>query len=111
MADRYAQLTRSRAGALTARALGLPRPVVLERHQPGSLLITGPVIIGEAPGGVLAQPAIDALTQAGVAVSTGPVTGAVKALILDASGIASSRQLLELQRFFHPAIGHLQGCG
>ncbi len=111
MADRYAQLTRSRAGALAARTLGLPRPVALERDQPAGAPIEGTVLIGAAPGGSLSGPAANALTEAGVVVSGSPVWGGVRALIFDASGISHSGELLELQRFFHPNVGHLQKCG
>ena len=111
MADRYAKLTRTRAGALAARTLRLPTPVQLERQQPGTPLINGAVTLCETPGGVLAQPAARALTDAAVTVTAGPAAGKVKAIILDASGIASSPQLAELQHHLHGGVAQLERCG
>lgn len=111
MADRYARFAGSPPGRLVTRALRLPRPVALERDELGGPLVGGPVLIGAAPGGSLADRAAAALGEAGVTVSDRPVAGGVKALVFDASGITCSQELVELQRFFHPNVAHLDECG
>jgi 3-oxoacyl-[acyl-carrier protein] reductase len=94
MSDRYAQLTRLPvAGTLTKR-IGLPRPVALER---------GP---GDIEGRVLAG-GVGRLRDV-----IPPGSGEdVKALVFDASGIATSADLVELQRFFHPNLRQLPPSG
>jgi 3-oxoacyl-[acyl-carrier protein] reductase len=94
MSDRYAQLTRLPvAGTLTKR-IGLPRPVELER---------GP---GDIEGRVLAGG--DGRLRDAIPSGSGET---VKALVFDASGIATSAGLVELQRFFHPNLRRLPPCG
>ena len=55
MSDRYAQLVNAPLASQIARRVGLPRPVPLERHQPGDPVIRGRVLLGAAPGGRLAE--------------------------------------------------------
>ena len=94
MSDRYAQLTRLPvAGTLTKR-IGLPRPVVLER---------GP---GDIEGRVLAG------GEGRLRDVIPPGSGdQVKALVFDASGIATSADLVELQRFFYAQLRALRPSG
>jgi 3-oxoacyl-[acyl-carrier protein] reductase len=129
MSDRYARLTRLPvAGTLTKRA-GLPQPVELER---GPQDIQGRVLLGGT--GRLAEPAARVLAQLGADGATAlddPVRSAAaaagldaavfnpeapaahrfKALVFDASGIADSRDLVELQRFFYPVIRRVLPSG
>ena len=134
MSDRYAQLTRLPvAGTLTKR-IGLPRPVELERG-PGD--IEGRVVLGG--DGRLAKPAAKVLAGLGVdaldvtapgdaaaardaatADGAAPAPDAAaprdddaraKALVFDASGIASSADLVELQRFFYAHLRALVSSG
>ena len=94
MSDRYAQLTRLPvAGTLTKR-IGLPRPVELER---------GP---GDIEGRVLAGG--DGRLRDVIPSGSGEN---VKALVFDATGIATSADLVELQRFFHPNLRRLPASG
>jgi 3-oxoacyl-[acyl-carrier protein] reductase len=94
MSDRYAQLTRLPvAGTLTKR-IGLPRPVVLER---------GP---GDIEGRVLAGG--EGRLRDVIPSGSGEQ---VKALVFDASGIATSAELVELQRFFHAHLRALLPSG
>jgi 3-oxoacyl-[acyl-carrier protein] reductase len=108
--DLYAQLVNSPPGRLIAPRLGLPQPPQLDRHEPGAPLVSGPVLLGEAPGGRLS-------TQLGKLVEEiGATRGSdsdakVKALVFDATGIEESGGLVELQRFFHPNVKKVERSG
>lgn len=45
MTDRYLTLVNSGPTAAIAKKLGLPRPAVLRRHEPGAPLVPGPVLV------------------------------------------------------------------
>jgi 3-oxoacyl-[acyl-carrier protein] reductase len=134
MSDRYAQFVNSTLGGLVAAPLGLPRPARLPRYRAGDPLIDGTVLLGAAPGGRLAGGAARVLADAGVHASTtrerslreaaanagldarlfnpesaGPER--FQGLVFDASGIAESTELVELQRFFYSAVGRLARAG
>jgi 3-oxoacyl-[acyl-carrier protein] reductase len=134
MSDRYAQLVGSRPGGVLARWLGLPRPMTLERGNPGALLIRGRVLLGGAPGGRLLPSLAAVLAEARAELATGPeahVRASIaaagidasiferlapgdqrfKALVFDASGIGDSGELESLHGFLHPTVGRLEGCG
>ena len=110
MADRYATLARSHLGGAVMRPLGLPRPVKLERHGDGAPVIDGQVLLGAAPGGRLDGVLVKALADAGVE-PVGDSAGRLKALVFDASGIATSGELGELHRFLHFTVARLEDCG
>jgi 3-oxoacyl-[acyl-carrier protein] reductase len=135
MSDRYQQLINTPVGRLVSRQVGLPAPVPLERYSPGQPVISGPLLLGGAPGGrvapaiarVLAEvgaevhtalesPSRSAVADAGVDakvfnpdVASGDVT--FKGLVFDASGIRSSEELREAWAFFHPTIRRVRACG
>ena len=133
MSDRYAQIVNAPIAASVAAQLGLPRPVGLDRYRSGEPLIGGSVLLGAAPGGHLGAALARTLASAAVKVATtpekplreaaaaagldatlfNPESGAerFKGLVFDASGIADSTELLELQRFFYPASARLERIG
>jgi 3-oxoacyl-[acyl-carrier protein] reductase len=134
MSDLYAQIVNSPVGSVVAKQLGLPRPVRLQRYRPEAPLIDGEVLLGAAPGGRLSRALADVLSDAEARTTTTrerPLREAVtaagleaglynpesaagarfKALVFDASGIADSTQLVELQRFFHPTVAQLERSG
>jgi len=111
MPDRYAQLLSTPAARAVTRPLGLPSPVTLDRENPGGQLVRGAVLLAGAPNGTLADAADCVLSDAVVAREFEPLMCRVKALIFDASGIASSSDLVELQRFFHPNVGQILDSG
>jgi 3-oxoacyl-[acyl-carrier protein] reductase len=134
MSDLYAQLVNSPVGSQVASRVGLPRPVRLDRYRPGAPLVDGAVLLGAAPGGRLAGALATVLVDADVKTSTTrerPLRDAAavagldaalynsesagperfKGLVFDASGIADSTELVELQRFFYPVLGGLQRSG
>jgi 3-oxoacyl-[acyl-carrier protein] reductase len=109
MSDRYAQIVNAPLASTVARQLGLPRPVDLDRHRPGTPVVSGPVLSGAAPGGRIAKPLKAFLDEIGA--EPAGAEGPIKGLVFDASGIADSTELVELQRFFYPAVGRLARSG
>ena len=109
MSDRYARIVNSPGVSQIAGQLGLPRPVTLERRREGGPLLAGKVLSGAAPGGRLERP-LKAVLDA-VKVERAGAEGEARAILFDASGIADSTELVELQRFFYPAVGRLQRNG
>jgi len=129
MSDRYAQLVRLPVAGTVAKRVGLPQPVELER---GSSEIAGRVLLGgagrvaEAAARVLAELGADSATSlddpvrshaaaagldAAVFNPEAPADQRFKALVFDATGIATSSELVELQRFFHPTIRRVLPSG
>jgi 3-oxoacyl-[acyl-carrier protein] reductase len=109
MSDRYSQLVNAPLVSSVAKQLGLPQPVELDRYKPGAAVLSGPVLSGAAPGGRLGK-AIPAFLDQVKAERAG-TEGRPKALLFDATGIADSTELVELQRFFYPSVGRLQRSG
>ncbi|MBA3866466.1 MAG: short chain dehydrogenase, partial [Solirubrobacterales bacterium] len=108
-ADRYSQLVNAPVVSALAKQLGLPQPVALDRYRSGAGVVTGAVLSGAAPGGRLAKTLAAFLDSIKAERAGGE--GPAKALVFDATGIADSTELVELQRFFYPAVGRLQGSG
>jgi 3-oxoacyl-[acyl-carrier protein] reductase len=95
---------------MIAGRVGLPQPTQLERHEPGAPVVAGAVLSGGAPRGRLGKRVEQVLGDVGAAKPE--TTGApVKALVFDATGIADSTELVELQRFFHPNVKRVQRSG
>ena len=110
MPDRYSQVVNAPLVGTIAKQLGLPQPVALDRYQPGQPVVAGPVLNGAAPEGRLGK-ALAAILDSVKAARAGAEEGKVKALVFDATGISASTELVELQRFFYPAISRLQRSG
>ncbi|HEV3388848.1 MAG TPA: 3-oxoacyl-ACP reductase [Solirubrobacteraceae bacterium] len=135
MSDRYQQLVNTPIGKIVSKQIGLPNPVKLERYERGQPVVSGPVLLGAAPGGRLAgatakvlaaieaevhtpmlqdvrTAAADAGLEAKVwAPDAAPEEQTFKALVFDASGIADSTQLNELWAFFGPTIRRVRKSG
>jgi 3-oxoacyl-[acyl-carrier protein] reductase len=109
MSDRYSQLVNAPVVSTIAKQLGLPRPVELDRYRVGAPVVSGPVLSGAAPGGRLERELAAFLDR--IKAERAGAAGPVKALVFDATGIADSTELVELQRFFYPAVGRLQRSG
>jgi 3-oxoacyl-[acyl-carrier protein] reductase len=109
MSDRYSQIVNAPVVSTVARQLGLPQPVALDRYRPGAPVISGPVLSGAAPGGRIGKALSAFLDQ--IKAERAGTEGKAKALVFDASGIADSTELVELQRFFYPAVGRLERNG
>ncbi|MGX6600852.1 3-oxoacyl-ACP reductase [Micromonosporaceae bacterium Da 78-11] len=112
MADRYANFANSGPGRAVIKRLGLPDPPRLRRHRPGDPLTAGPVLLGAAPGGRLADEVRKLLEAAEVEVADA-LTDDVRygALVFDATGITDSTGLRALYDFFHPSARALLGSG
>ena len=107
MSDRYQSLINTSVGQLLAKNLGLPQPVELERYEEGQPLVAGTVVVGGA--GRLGSVLTKALDELGVTFVTEAVEGErYKGLVFDATGITSSEQLIELQRFFTDKMRKLE---
>ncbi len=135
MADRYQQLMGTPIGRIVSKQVGLPSPVKLERYQPGQPVISGPVLLGAASGGRLgsaiatvlqsiraeAHTALHEDLRSAAAVAgldakvfnpdVAPADQTFKALVFDASGIASSDELVEAWAFLHPSIRRVRRSG
>jgi 3-oxoacyl-[acyl-carrier protein] reductase len=135
VSDRYQQLVNTPIGKIVTKQIGLPSPVDLERYERGQPLISGPVLLGAAPGsrltGAVAQvlaaidadvhtpldedvrtAAADARLRAKVwEADAAPEDQTFKALVFDASGIAGSDQLSDLWAFFAPTIRRVRKSG
>ncbi len=109
MSDRYSQLVNAPVVSTVAKQLGLPQPVELDRFRANAAVLTGPVLLGAAPGGRLGKPLAAFLDQ--IKAERAGAEGSAKALVFDATGIADSTELVELQRFFYPAAGRLARSG
>jgi 3-oxoacyl-[acyl-carrier protein] reductase len=109
VSDRYSQVVNAPVISTVARQLGLPRPVELDRYKAGAPVVSGRVLSGAAPGGRLGKALSAFLDQ--IKAERAGTEGPAKALIFDATGIVDSTELVELQRFFYPAVGRLQRSG
>ena len=118
MSDRYSQLVNAPVVGSIAKQVGLPKPIQLDRYQPDHSELEGDALTGAAPGGRLGATVARVLGDLGVTVYSGtpPETNGssphgFKALVFDATGITDSTQLVELQRFFHPAVRSVKPSG
>jgi 3-oxoacyl-[acyl-carrier protein] reductase len=109
MSDRYSQIVNAPVVSTVAKQLGLPQPVELDRYEPGAPVVAGPVLYDGAPGGRLGKQLAAFLDE--IKAERAGNDGRAKALVFDATGIADSTELVELQRFFYPSVGRLQRSG
>jgi 3-oxoacyl-[acyl-carrier protein] reductase len=130
--DRYSQLVNLPVAGDLAKRIGLPTPVPLDRYEPGDPLVKGRVLLGGAgrvagaAARVLAEADVDSATalddpvrdivaraglDAAVFNPQAPADQRFKALVFDATGIANTKELVELQRFFYPTVGRLRPSG
>jgi 3-oxoacyl-[acyl-carrier protein] reductase len=110
MSDVYSTIVNSAPGRMIASRVGLPQPARLDRHTPGVRVLAGAALAGAAPGGRLSKQLERLLGEIG-APRPEKSDSPVKALVLDATGIEDSTQLVELQRFFYPNVKRVQRSG
>ena len=110
MSDRYSQLVNAPLVSTIAKQLGLPQPVDARPLQAGRAgrLRPGP-LRRRARRPPRASTLAAVLDQ--IKAERAGAEGKAKALVFDATGIADSTELVELQRFFYPAVGRLQRSG
>ncbi|MFL6095020.1 MAG: short chain dehydrogenase, partial [Blastococcus sp.] len=117
MSDWYRNFANSGVGTTITKQLGLPRPAVLRRYEPGQALLPGPAVVGSVGEGRL-RDALAALLRAdGVHVQS-PVTAdgsgdgeKPAAVILDATGLRTPGDLAGVHDFLSPAIKRLRATG
>jgi len=107
MGDTYASFANSDLGRAVVRRLGLPDPPRLRRYVPGEPLTPGPVLLGAAPGGRLAD-TVRKLLDVTDTATEGTRYGA---FVFDATGVTGSAGLRALYDFFHPQARSLLGSG
>jgi 3-oxoacyl-[acyl-carrier protein] reductase len=108
--DLYASLVRSPVGNRLSDLLGLPKPAVLRRYEPGQPLVDGPVLL--AGGGRLLDPATKVLHEAGAHLTDTPSEeGCYGAVLLDMTGSTTSEGLRVLHDVLHPAVRRIRPSG
>ena len=109
MTDRYQGFVQSPIGRLLVQHLGLPAPVRLQRYADGDPLVSGTVFTGGS--GRLAGSLPGLLDELGASHShqVDPDTR-YRALVLDATGLTDSSQLVALRDFFGPLMRSLETC-
>jgi len=117
MSDWYREFANSGLGTTITKNLGLPRPAVLRRYEPGQPLLPGPAVVGSAGAGRLRDEVTQLLKDAGVTVVS-PVAadGAADgerfgAVVLDATGLTGPGDLASAHDFLAPAIKRLRASG
>ncbi|MEV4346411.1 3-oxoacyl-ACP reductase [Actinoplanes sp. NPDC049596] len=110
MGDRYASFANSAPGRNLVKRLGLPDPPRLRRYQPGDPVAAGPVLLGAAPGGRLADHIRKILGGTGTEVLDA-AADSHGALVFDATGIKDVEELRALYDFFHPVARSLVRSG
>lgn len=106
MSDKYQDFVSSPIGKILVKNLGLPNPTKLERYQAGDPLVRGTVLVGGR--GRLAESLPGLLDVLGVASVTAQGDGEkYKGLVFDATGLASTEDLVDLQAFFTPVLRSL----
>jgi 3-oxoacyl-[acyl-carrier protein] reductase len=117
VSDWYRDFANSGMGTTLTKRLGLPRPAVLRRYEPGAPLLPGPAVVGAAGEGRLRAPLTQILKDAGVTVQS-PVTvdGATDgerpaAVLLDATGLRTPADLASAHDFLAPAVKRLAATG
>ena len=135
MNDTYLEFANSPFGAGLANAMGLPKPLRLERYVAGQPVIKGAVLLGAGPQPQLLEVLAAAFRSMGaqtlaharlpqwmpLANKAGLMTGRwgvddqpgekVKALVFDATGMNDSTQSDALYWFFHDTARSVLPCG
>ena len=113
MSDWYRDLANSGVGSTLVEQLGLPRPAVLRRHEPGAPLLTGPAVVGTAGEGRLHEILTRVLEDAGVPVRSSAATDGERlgAVLLDATGGTGPADLAAAHEVLAPAVKRLGPSG
>src|SRR4051794_31973983 len=111
MSDWYRDFANSGVGTTITKNLGLPRPAVLRRYEPGQPLLPGPVVVGSAGAGRLGERVVQLLADAGVTVAADGSTEPLGAAVLDATGLTGPADLGGARAFLAPAVKRLAASG
>ncbi len=117
MSDRYIGFANSALGRRVVDALGLPRPVALERWQAGRMRpVDGALVLGGGPLAQQVQALAATLTEELYAYECADLQAPtwvaglgkkLKAVVFDASHLSDSDQLRQLREFFQPLMRSL----
>lgn len=103
MSDPYFRIANSALGRAALRRLSLPIPVPLRRYRPGEPLTDGPVLLLNA-----ADDLAEVVHSLGVDVHTRTPPDGCAAVVLDARGVRSSRELDVVPRLLSPIMRSLR---
>jgi 3-oxoacyl-[acyl-carrier protein] reductase len=106
VSDWYRDFANSSFGTTVTKQLGLPRPAVLRRYEPGQPLLPGPAVVGSAGDGRLRDTVSALLRADGATDGEKPA-----AVILDATGLRTPGDLVSAHDFLAPAIKRLRASG
>ena len=110
MSDRYQFFTQTPVGRFVVQNLGLPDPVPLVRWSEGSPLVDGTVLVGGS--GRLVDPLPARLDKLGITTASQHADGQrYRGLVLDASGLTTSTDLVAARDFLAPVLRSLDSCG
>lgn len=112
MSDGYADFVGSGVGKAFAQRLGLPRPPVLRRYEPGQALLDGPAAVGAIGSGGVAMPAAQVIRAADAqvldATPESEYPDKLGALVVDAT---QARALADLESFRALAVPAVKALG
>lgn len=135
MSDRYATISRSPIGRRITGAVGLPQPVALDRWTPQSPAIAGPILLASGlPTGakpiasaeiarivtgagaglqLLEDDAANAEAEPSAATPAGTwaTGGKLGGIVVDATGIENSEQLVALWTALHEPVSGVRASG
>ncbi|MEJ8659035.1 3-oxoacyl-ACP reductase [Streptomyces sp. MS1.AVA.4] len=110
MADRYLRFTHTAPGRFLTCRLGLPEPAALRRRTPEHPAFDGDLLhltVGSPAVGAKELPAVLASTGLTVAAAAGAPT----AVVLDATGVASTSALAGVHALLHPVVRSVATSG
>ncbi len=114
MTDRYTAFVNGGLGKQVAGRLGLPRPQVLRRYEPGQPLLDGPALVAAAGDGPLVGGLTEMLSAADVdllqaeAISDGQ--DRIAAVVVDATAARRIADLEDLRAVLQPTLRRLARC-
>jgi len=122
MTDSYVNFANSSFGSKLTSILGLPKPLVLERHSSGQAGLDGHLLLGASEGSKFLDSLntyfenmnIDVLAHESLCNSHHTAWQAgekVKALLFDATGLANSTDSTFLHHFFKRTVRSLKANG
>ena len=108
MTDTYSQFVNHGIGKDLATRLGLPRPAVLRRYEPGQDLLAGPVVVTGVEGGRVADQVRAVLADAGAQVvpvaAEGGYDTTLGGVVFDATAARVLTDLEALRAQLGPAV-------
>ena len=118
MSDWYRDFANSGFGTTVTKQLGLPRPAVLRRYEPGEPLLPGPGrhrLGGGGPAARTADRRPPGRRRDGAVAGHAPTARTdgekLGAVILDATGLSTPADLASAHDFLAPAIKRLRAIG